>query len=128
MRQVMQDVIDCLGATLAGLTITSIVAPVVVVVLAPVAWAFDAIRRRFIATSREIKRLDSLALSPILSTFSETLQVPRMALIMLAQQMLFDPCISAPLPLSMLWHMTVQQSAPPDKGTSTGYISAQAMF
>ena len=71
----MQDVIHCLAAALAGLTITSIIAPVLLVLLAPFAWAFDAIRRRYIATSREIKRLDSLALSPILSTFSETLQV-----------------------------------------------------
>ena len=75
VRQVMQDVIHCLAAALAGLTITSIIAPVLLVLLAPFAWAFDAIRRRYIATSREIKRLDSLALSPILSTFSETLQV-----------------------------------------------------
>ena len=72
--QVMQDVIDCLGGTLAGLTITSFVAPLVVVVFAPIGVAFELIRRRYIATSRELKRLDSLALSPVLSSLTETLQ------------------------------------------------------
>lgn len=74
LLQVMQDVIDCLGGTFAGLVITTIVSPLVVLVYIPVVALFEAIRRRYIACSRELKRLDSLAVSPVLSTFTETLQ------------------------------------------------------
>ncbi|KAK9813623.1 hypothetical protein WJX73_000516 [Symbiochloris irregularis] len=74
LATVISDVINCMSSTLASLTLSSIVSPLAVLAFVPVAWGFEQIRRRYIAASRELKRLDSLALSPVLSYFTETLQ------------------------------------------------------
>ena len=73
--QVMRGFLDGLGVTLAGLIITSLVAPLTVVAVAPTIVLFEIVRRRYLATSRELNRLNALALSPILSSFTESLQV-----------------------------------------------------
>ena len=73
--QVMQQMLICLGAVLAQGTITILVAPLVAVAYAPIVYIFEMLRRQYIATIREIKRLGSLAASPVLSSFTDTLQV-----------------------------------------------------
>ena len=50
------------------------VSPGVAVAVVPLGVSYLVIQRRYIRTSRELKRLDSLALSPIFSHFNETLQ------------------------------------------------------
>ena len=69
------EVLIC-GAMLAGslLTVTAI-APWIALLFIPIIPAYEWVRRRFVVTAREVKRLDSLAASPIFSNFGETLQV-----------------------------------------------------
>ena len=73
--QVMRGAIDCFGVTTAGVIIAMVVSPLVVVAIAPVAVLFEMVRRRYIASARELRRLEALSLSPVLSSFTETLQV-----------------------------------------------------
>ena len=51
------------------------VSPGVVLGMVPLSVLYMRIQGRYIATSRELKRLDSLAFSPIFSHLNETLQV-----------------------------------------------------
>ena len=60
---------------MVGVVIATMVAPLIVLAIAPMTLAYEALRRRYIATNRELKRLDSLAVSPVLSSLTETLQV-----------------------------------------------------
>lgn len=49
------------------------VTPAILVVAVPLAFGYLRVQNLYIATNRELKRLDSIALSPIFSKFSETL-------------------------------------------------------
>ena len=49
------------------------VAPYVLIIIAPSVLAYYYLQDKFLTTSRELKRLDSLAFSPIFANFSETL-------------------------------------------------------
>jgi len=53
--------------------VVALVAPVALVALGPLCWLYWRIQTVYIASSRELKRLDSLAFSPIFSHFSESL-------------------------------------------------------
>lgn len=57
------------------LVLVVLVSPAIMALLVPLALAYLWVQARFIATSREIKRLDSVAMSPIYSHFLETLSV-----------------------------------------------------
>jgi ABC-type multidrug transport system fused ATPase/permease subunit len=59
--------------TLSVLVIASVTHGAILFALVPLAFAYTAVQRYFIATSRELKRLDSIAVSPIFSSFAETL-------------------------------------------------------
>jgi ABC-type multidrug transport system fused ATPase/permease subunit len=50
------------------------VSPGVILAIVPLALTYSHIQARYVATSRELKRLDSLAMSPIFGHFSESLQ------------------------------------------------------
>jgi ABC-type multidrug transport system fused ATPase/permease subunit len=50
------------------------VTPLVLFMLVPVSFLYIKVQRYYIGASRELKRLDSLAMSPIFSNFVETLQ------------------------------------------------------
>ncbi|KAH7620070.1 putative ABC transporter C family member 10 [Nannochloris sp. 'desiccata'] len=65
--------LNCAVSVLWSLVVVIAVSPGVAVALIPLGWAYSAVQKRYIATSRELKRLDSLALSPIFSHFGETL-------------------------------------------------------
>jgi len=65
--------LNCAVSVLWSLVVVISVSPGVAVALIPLGWAYSAVQKRYIATSRELKRLDSLALSPIFSHFGETL-------------------------------------------------------
>ena len=65
--------LNCAVSVLWSLVIVIAVSPWVALALIPLGIAYTFVQNRFLATSRELKRLDSLALSPIFSHFAETL-------------------------------------------------------
>lgn len=65
--------LNCAISVVWSLIVVAFVSPWMIVTVAPLSLAYMAIQKRYIATSRELKRLDSLALSPIFSHFGETL-------------------------------------------------------
>ncbi|KAJ3320038.1 hypothetical protein HDU76_000399, partial [Blyttiomyces sp. JEL0837] len=60
---------DCVAVFVVVITIT----PMFVVTVFPVMFIYVFVSRRYLAVSRELKRLDSVSRSPIYSMFSETL-------------------------------------------------------
>jgi len=66
-------VVDCLASALGALAVVLFVTPTILVVAVPLAFGYLRVQNLYIATNRELKRLDSIALSPIFSKFSETL-------------------------------------------------------
>jgi len=67
------EVVDCLASALGALAVVLFVTPTILVVAVPLAFGYLRVQNLYIATNRELKRLDSIALSPIFSKFSETL-------------------------------------------------------
>ena len=68
------EVVDCLASALGALAMVLFVTPAILIVAAPLLFfGYLRVQNMYIATNRELKRLDSIALSPIFSKFSETL-------------------------------------------------------
>lgn len=68
------EVVDCLASALGALAMVLFVTPAILMVAAPLLFfGYLRVQNMYIATNRELKRLDSIALSPIFSKFSETL-------------------------------------------------------
>ena len=65
--------VDCLASALAALAVVLFVTPAVLIAAVPLTFGYLRVQNLYIATNRELKRLDSIALSPIFSKFSETL-------------------------------------------------------
>ena len=72
MLQVV-EVVDCFASALGDLALVLFVTPAILVVAVPLTFGYLRVQNLYIATNRELKRLDSIALSPIFSKFSETL-------------------------------------------------------
>jgi ATP-binding cassette, subfamily C (CFTR/MRP), member 1 len=70
----ISSLLNCTVSVFWALAVVAWVTPWVVVAAAPLAAAYLWVQKRYVATSRELKRLDSVALSPIFSHFGETLQ------------------------------------------------------
>lgn len=64
----------CLLQVLFALGIIVYVTPPFAVPVVPVLWLYKSIQERYIAASRELKRLDSVARSPVFAYFGETVQ------------------------------------------------------
>ena len=63
------------GSVLWGMLLVVIVTPVMALAYIPLGFSYARVQKQFVAASRELKRLDSVALSPIYSHFLETLAV-----------------------------------------------------
>jgi len=59
---------------LGGVITASAVLPFILLALPPLIWSFLRLRRTFINTTRELKRLEGMARSPIFALMSESLQ------------------------------------------------------
>ncbi|XP_066983087.1 ATP-binding cassette sub-family C member 3-like [Macrobrachium rosenbergii] len=66
--------LTCFAQVLTTLIVIIASTPIVLVVILPVTVAYYYIQKIYISTARQIKRLESLAKSPIFSYFSESLQ------------------------------------------------------
>jgi len=64
----------CIVSVLFSLVIVTAVTKVVIVAIVILGVVYFRIQKRYVATTREIKRLDALGLSPIFSHFNESLQ------------------------------------------------------
>lgn len=62
-------------SVLWGMLLVVIVTPVMALAYIPLGLTYARVQKQFVAASRELKRLDSVALSPIYSHFLETLAV-----------------------------------------------------
>lgn len=75
MPDALGSFITSLVNVMFSLLVVVAVSPLALVPMVPLAAIYERLRRRYVATSRELKRLDSIALSPIFSNFNETLTV-----------------------------------------------------
>ena len=60
-------------SVLGVIVVIALGAPFVLIVLLPLAYIYRIVMRYYLATSRELKRLDAISRSPIFSFFGETL-------------------------------------------------------
>lgn len=68
-----EDFLNCLLNVLSTLFIISIETPWFIIVIIPISLVYGFIQRIYIASSRQFKRLESIARSPVVSDFEETL-------------------------------------------------------
>lgn len=68
-----QSALNCFVNACLSLMVVMSVSPGTILAVIPLAYIYYRVQGVFIATSRELKRLDSLAYSPIFQNFSETL-------------------------------------------------------
>ncbi|XP_030761803.1 multidrug resistance-associated protein 1 isoform X2 [Sitophilus oryzae] len=64
--------INCLISVIGTLVVTSFATPLFIIVIVPIALLYYFIQRFYVATSRQLKRLESVSRSPIYSHFGET--------------------------------------------------------
>ena len=69
----VQSALTCAASSAFAIAVVLGTTPATVVALVPLAWAYTRVQAAYIAASREVKRLDSLAASPIFGGFGEAL-------------------------------------------------------
>jgi ABC-type bacteriocin/lantibiotic exporter with double-glycine peptidase domain len=62
-----------MASVIGTLAVIAFGAPVVLLMVIPLGFAYRVIMRYYLATSRELKRLDAVSRSPVFAWFSETL-------------------------------------------------------
>ena len=73
LGEIVQSALTCAVNVAFAMAVVAGVTPAVVLLAVPLAFAYLQVQASYMAASREVKRLDSLALSPIFGGFSETL-------------------------------------------------------
>eukprot|EP01104_Vermistella_antarctica_P005283 TRINITY_DN1574_c0_g1_i1.p1 TRINITY_DN1574_c0_g1~~TRINITY_DN1574_c0_g1_i1.p1 ORF type:complete len:1537 (+),score=433.37 TRINITY_DN1574_c0_g1_i1:133-4611(+) len=71
--KVMQSFMNCAFSVISVLVLMGVSSPVLLLGVPPLAIMYYLVQRYYIATNRELKRLDSISNSPIYSHFAETL-------------------------------------------------------
>ena len=74
LQSSVSSFLNCSVSVAWSLIVVLAVSPGVALTILPLGFVYYSVQKRYIRTSRELKRLDSIALSPIFSHFSETLQ------------------------------------------------------
>ncbi|KAL4446696.1 hypothetical protein ABPG77_007940 [Micractinium sp. CCAP 211/92] len=74
LQSSVSSFLNCAISVLWSLIVVVAVSPGILAAILPLTLSYYYIQTRYIRSSREIKRLDSLALSPIFGHFGETLQ------------------------------------------------------
>lgn len=67
------DMFFCGGAVLASLVVIAVTTPIFLVIIPPILILYIFIQRYYVASSRNFKRIESIAKSPMYQHFSETL-------------------------------------------------------
>jgi ATP-binding cassette subfamily C (CFTR/MRP) protein 1 len=73
LQSSLSSFLSCSVSVMWSLIVVVVVSPATAVAFFPITFAYAKIQKLYVSTSRELKRLDSLAMSPIFSSFSETL-------------------------------------------------------
>ncbi|KAK9823545.1 hypothetical protein WJX72_003616 [[Myrmecia] bisecta] len=74
LAQSVQSFIMCATSVTGAIVVVLVVTPFIIFAIVPLSLLYRQVQLRYIQTSRELKRLDSLAMSPIFGNFNETLQ------------------------------------------------------
>merc|ERR1712176_93030 len=74
ISQSLNSATVCSVSTFFSIFVVAWVTPLVILMIIPVSFLYIRVQLFYIGASRELKRLDSLAMSPIFSNFVETLQ------------------------------------------------------
>ena len=69
----MYDFVQVSLRSLTVLVVTSIVVPWILIPILPLTWYFVRIRKQYVASSRELKRLDAVSRSPVLAQFASSM-------------------------------------------------------
>ncbi|CAH1707315.1 unnamed protein product [Chironomus riparius] len=73
LPELISDGIYCLFEVMATIAVISISTPIFLVVIVPIAILYYFVQRFYVATSRQLKRLESVSRSPIYSHFGESI-------------------------------------------------------
>lgn len=73
LPQALHDFLSCAFAVLGGISTTLFVLPITLVAFPPLICFFIKVRNSFVKISRELKRFEGLARSPIFDMLSESL-------------------------------------------------------
>ena len=73
IRSGVKGLVLQLVSVIGTLAVIAFGAPVVLLMIIPLGFAYRVIMRYYLATSRELKRLDAVSRSPVFTWFSETL-------------------------------------------------------
>lgn len=74
LPQTLFDFFVCLFMVFGGIITAAVVMPYVLIAFPPVLYYFFSARRTFVTTSRELKRIEGIARSPIFAMLGEALQ------------------------------------------------------
>jgi ATP-binding cassette subfamily C (CFTR/MRP) protein 4 len=74
LPQTIFDFVVCAFMVLGGIATTAVVLPFILVLFPPMIVYFVYVRKTFLATSRELKRIEGVARSPICAMLGESLQ------------------------------------------------------
>jgi ATP-binding cassette subfamily C (CFTR/MRP) protein 4 len=73
LPQTLHDFLGCAFIVLGGVATAFSVLPITLVAFPPLLWYFVSVRNSFLKISRELKRLEGLARSPMFDMLSESL-------------------------------------------------------